>query len=132
MFILKINDIIEGQILKRPSKQIKSPYVADANINNQEFLAHTASLGCCGLADVNAIVLISLSPESKSKSKPKNKANMKQKQLEYYECKKDQLKEKALEYYYDNKVTVIERMREYNKQYWEENKAKISEKRKWK
>ena len=60
------------------------------------------------------------------------KAHMKQKKLEYYESNRDQLKEKALEYYHNNKETIIERMITYNKQYWEENKAKISQKRKWK
>ena len=57
MMILKIEGLIEGQIVKRPSKQIKSPYVADVNINNTEFLAHTASLGCCGLCDAGATIL---------------------------------------------------------------------------
>jgi DNA-binding sugar fermentation-stimulating protein len=57
MFILKIEDLIEGQILKRPSKQIKSPYVADANINDNEILAHTASLGCCGLCEAGSTIL---------------------------------------------------------------------------
>ena len=75
--LLKIDNLIEGQIIKRPSKYIKTPYVADILYENEEVLGHTASLGCCGLADVNAIVLMTLSPESKIKSKPKNKANMK-------------------------------------------------------
>jgi DNA-binding sugar fermentation-stimulating protein len=75
ILLMKINNLIEGQVLKRPSKYIKTPYVADIACNEEEVLAHTASLGCCGLADVNATVLISISPESKSK--PKNKANMK-------------------------------------------------------
>lgn len=77
--LMKLDNLIEGQVLKRPSKYIKTPYVADILCidSDLEILGHTASLGCCGLADVNAFVLISLSPESKSKSKPKNKANMK-------------------------------------------------------
>ena len=73
--LMKIDNLIEGQVIKRPSKYIKTPYVADIMCNDDEVLGHTASLGCCGLADVNATVLISLSPESKSK--PKNQANMK-------------------------------------------------------
>ena len=73
--LIKLNNLIEGQVIKRPSKYIKTPYVADIMCDGNEVIAHTASLGCCGLADVNAVVLISLSPESKSK--PKNKANMK-------------------------------------------------------
>ena len=55
--ILKIEGLTEGEIIKRPSKLIKSPYVADANINNQEFLAHTASLGCCGLCESGSKIL---------------------------------------------------------------------------
>ena len=75
--LIKLDNLIEGQVIKRPSKYIKTPYVADILCDDEEVLGHTASLGCCGLADVNASVLISLSPNSKSKSKPKNKANMK-------------------------------------------------------
>ena len=80
--LIKLDNLIEGQVVKRPSKYIKTPYVADILCENDskvnEVLGHTASLGCCGLADVNASVLISLSPESKSKSRNvKNKANMK-------------------------------------------------------
>jgi DNA-binding sugar fermentation-stimulating protein len=73
--LMKLNNLIEGQVVKRPSKYIKTPYVADILCNDEEILGHTASLGCCGLADVNATILMSLSPESKSK--PKNQANMK-------------------------------------------------------
>lgn len=80
---MKLDNLIEGQVIKRPSKYIKTPYVADilpvnSNVpvnSNEEVLAHTASLGCCGLADVNATILMSLSPVSKSK--PKNQANLK-------------------------------------------------------
>ena len=56
---------------------------------------------------------------------------MKQKQLDY-ECTKVYQKQKALEYYYNNKVSNLERMKEYNKQYWEKIKEKISAKQKWK
>jgi DNA-binding sugar fermentation-stimulating protein len=57
MIILKIEDLVEGQIVKRPSKVIKSPYVADAIINNEDFLAHTAALGCCGLCETGSTIL---------------------------------------------------------------------------
>ena len=86
-FLMKIDNLVEGKIIKRPSKYIKTPYVADILCDNNEVLGHTASLGCCGLADVNAIVLISLSPESKSK--PKNKANMKCSHTVYLSVLKD-------------------------------------------
>ena len=55
--ILKIEGLVEGQIVKRPSKLIKSPYVGDAIINNLEFLAHTAALGCCGLCETGSTIL---------------------------------------------------------------------------
>ena len=74
--LLQLDGLIEGTVTKRPSKYIKTPYVADVKCidNDEDVLAHTAALGCCGLADINATVLITL---SKSKTKPKNKANMK-------------------------------------------------------
>lgn len=72
---MKLDNLIEGKVIKRPSKYIKTPYVADILCDDEEVLGHTASLGCCGLADVNATILMTLSPESKSK--PKNQANIK-------------------------------------------------------
>jgi DNA-binding sugar fermentation-stimulating protein len=62
--ILKLDGLIEGQVYKRPSKYIKSPYVADINIcsTNNIILGHTASLGCCGLADVGATILMTPVP----------------------------------------------------------------------
>lgn len=77
--LLKLENLIEGNIIKRPSKIIKSPYVADILINNQnetnhdneqlEILGHCASLGCCGLADNGASVLMQrIENNKKSKS----------------------------------------------------------------
>ena len=66
-FMLKIPNLIEGTVFKRPSAFIKSPYVADIipiHLNNT-ILAHTASLGCCGLADKDATILMSLIPKTK-------------------------------------------------------------------
>jgi hypothetical protein len=59
--LFKINNLIEGSVIKRPSAYIKSPYVADVNTNNSDVsvLAHTPSLGCCGLADKGASILMS-------------------------------------------------------------------------
>jgi DNA-binding sugar fermentation-stimulating protein len=63
--ILKLNNLIEGEVIKRPSKYIKTPYVADIKIcsNNNMILGHTASLGCCGLADVGASILMAPVPK---------------------------------------------------------------------
>lgn len=89
--LMKLDNLIEGKVIKRPSKFIKTPYVADILCvdSDLEILGHTASLGCCGLADVNAFVLMTLSPESKSKSKPKNQANMKCTHTVYLSIVKD-------------------------------------------
>ena len=73
MMIMKIDNLVPGTVTKRPSKIIKSPYVADVNINNTEFLAHTASLGCCGLCDTGASIL--LAPLNNSKKSKNNKNN---------------------------------------------------------
>jgi DNA-binding sugar fermentation-stimulating protein len=71
--VFQLNNLLEGIIIKRPSKIIKSPYVADIifekNGEINEILGHTASLGCCGLCDVGAKVLISKIPEIKKKTK---------------------------------------------------------------
>uniref|UniRef100_A0A6C0IGQ1 Sugar fermentation stimulation protein C-terminal domain-containing protein n=1 Tax=viral metagenome TaxID=1070528 RepID=A0A6C0IGQ1_9ZZZZ len=69
MMIMKIENLVPGTVVKRPSKIIKSPYVADVNINNTEFLAHTAALGCCGLCDTGAAIL--LAPLNNTSKKPK-------------------------------------------------------------
>jgi DNA-binding sugar fermentation-stimulating protein len=71
MMIMKIDNLVPGTVTKRPSKIIKSPYVADVNINNTEFLAHTAALGCCGLCDTGASIL--LAPLNNSKKSKNNK-----------------------------------------------------------
>jgi DNA-binding sugar fermentation-stimulating protein len=59
-FMLKIDNLIEGTVCKRPSAYIKTPYVADIIPlgKDESILGHTASLGCCGLADVGATVLM--------------------------------------------------------------------------
>jgi len=58
--MLQINDLIEGTVYKRPSAYIKTPYVADIVPlgEDETILGHTAALGCCGLADVGATVLM--------------------------------------------------------------------------
>jgi len=71
--ILKLNNLIEGEIVKRPSKYIKTPYVADIKVcaDSNMILGHTASLGCCGLADTGAIILMSPVPKAKKNNSDK-------------------------------------------------------------
>ena len=66
---MKIDNLVEGSIIKRPSKLVKSPYIADAIINNTEFLAHTASLGCCGLCEAGSTILFAPMKNDNSDSK---------------------------------------------------------------
>jgi DNA-binding sugar fermentation-stimulating protein len=69
--MLKIENLIEGTVIKRPSAYIKTPYVADIiPINsNKSILGHTASLGCCGLADIGATILMAPVPKTKKTEK---------------------------------------------------------------
>jgi DNA-binding sugar fermentation-stimulating protein len=73
--LMKLDNLIEGRIVKRPSKMIKTPYVADICVDDHEILGHTPALGCCGLSDAGSQILMTLSPNSKTK--PKNKSNLK-------------------------------------------------------
>lgn len=68
--MLKIDNLIEGSVIKRPSAYIKTPYVADIIPINaiDSILGHTASLGCCGLADVGATILMAPVPKTKKKN----------------------------------------------------------------
>ena len=65
--LYQVEEPIFGIIVKRPSLQCKTPYVADVQIEDKEIMGHSPSLGCCGLADKGATVLL-----SKIKSKNKN------------------------------------------------------------
>jgi DNA-binding sugar fermentation-stimulating protein len=85
MFLYKLSNLVEAEIINRPSKLIKSPYVADIQIiedqnqtqNTQLVLAHSASLGCCGLADKTASVLVCKKEKHLKKNNiPKNKAGL--------------------------------------------------------
>lgn len=55
--LLKLEDIQEGFIEKRPSATCKTPYVADIIINGEKTMGHSPSLGCCGIADKGRTVL---------------------------------------------------------------------------
>ena len=65
MMLLKIENLVKGQITKRPSKHVKSPYVADVKCGEEDILGHAPALGCCGLSDPGATILMSLSPSAK-------------------------------------------------------------------
>jgi DNA-binding sugar fermentation-stimulating protein len=68
MLLMQLSDLVQGQIVKRPSKIIKSPYVADVMHGGCEILAHSASLGCCGLSESGATILMELrEPKEKTR-----------------------------------------------------------------
>lgn len=62
-------EIIKAKVINRPSKKIKSPYMADVEINNEIVLAHSPSLGLCGLIKENTEVLVSKCKNDCRKSK---------------------------------------------------------------
>jgi DNA-binding sugar fermentation-stimulating protein len=76
--MLQIDNLIEGCVIKRPSAYIKTPYVADIIPINavDSILGHTASLGCCGLADVGATILMAPVPKTKKKNDKKNDSKL--------------------------------------------------------
>jgi DNA-binding sugar fermentation-stimulating protein len=63
--LLKIENLVEGQVVKRPSKHVKSPYVADVKCGEDDILGHAPALGCCGLSDAGATILMSPSSSAK-------------------------------------------------------------------
>ena len=69
--MLKIDGLVDGTVVNRPSKTIKSPYVADILLHtlNTTILGHTASLGCCGLADREAQILMAPVPKTNKNNK---------------------------------------------------------------
>ena len=59
MIIYNIENLQKCQVIKRPSSKCKSPYVADVKLLNDEItLAHTPSLGCCGLCEKECFVMV--------------------------------------------------------------------------
>jgi DNA-binding sugar fermentation-stimulating protein len=64
-----IIEIQKVKVINRPSKKVKSPYMADIEINNKIELAHSPSLGLCGLIMGGADVMVSQSGNDTRKSK---------------------------------------------------------------
>lgn len=57
------------KIIKRPSAYCKTPYVADISIDDVDYLAHCPALGCCGLSDKDANVIVVPIESEKTKCK---------------------------------------------------------------
>jgi DNA-binding sugar fermentation-stimulating protein len=50
--------LIKATVIARPSKKIKSPYLADINIDGKEYLCHSGALGCSGHIGPGATVWV--------------------------------------------------------------------------
>ena len=68
ILLLQLGSVFRGEVIKRPSKQCKTPYVADVQLESgEEILGHSLSLGCCGLADKGSSVLMTCPTSSNTK-----------------------------------------------------------------
>lgn len=64
--LLRLENMFKAQVLARPSKTVKSPYMADILINGKEELAHCPGLSCCGLVKTGEDVWV----EARDQTKP--------------------------------------------------------------
>ena len=60
----ELYNVQQANIIARPSKTCKTPYVADAVLDRHMTLAsdimvHTPSLGCCGLVEKGTTIIVS-------------------------------------------------------------------------
>lgn len=62
------SSLIKAKVLARPSKKVKSPYLADIEINGKEYLCHSPSLGCSGYIVEGATVWVLEKKSTNTKS----------------------------------------------------------------
>ncbi len=68
--LYKYNNLVDNiTLVKRPSKSVKSPYIADVLVENNEELAHCPALGVSGLLNNTSKIICSKNEDSKRKSK---------------------------------------------------------------
>ena len=84
--LIHFTAIVPGKITKRPSQFCKTPYVADVTLNdrvddNNKIMAHSPSLGCCGLAEAGSNVIM-----TKVKDQKKQKCSHTVQLAVYSEC----------------------------------------------
>jgi DNA-binding sugar fermentation-stimulating protein len=61
-------ELIKAKVISRPSKIVKSPYLADILIGEKQYLCHTAGLGCSGHIVKDATIWVLEKSNSSSKS----------------------------------------------------------------
>jgi DNA-binding sugar fermentation-stimulating protein len=74
--IYTLPTLYKAKVLNRPSKVCKSPYLADVIVYNEDntileenVMAHSPALGCCGMVCEDTFVLCTKSESEKNKSK---------------------------------------------------------------
>lgn len=67
MELYQIGPLVKGKVLKRPSAHCRSPYVADVLLDDDEtpIIAHAPALGCCGYADKDKDIYLTVHPNPK-------------------------------------------------------------------
>ena len=66
--MISYNETSFGTLIKRPSKKIKSPYVGDIQVEDQECLGHCPSLGLGNILKCDSELLLSKSKNKNSKT----------------------------------------------------------------
>ena len=70
VILYQYDNLVNGaKLVKRPSKHIKSPYIADIIINENETLAHCPALGVSGLLNCESDFYCTYNDDEKRKSK---------------------------------------------------------------
>ena len=72
--VYKYEDLILGTIINRPSKEVKSPYLADVKFDgdNKIYMVHSPALGLCGYITTGSIVACSKKLECKNVERKSN------------------------------------------------------------
>ena len=85
MELFRIDTLFKGTILKRPSSQCRSPYVADILLDGTDtpVVAHAPALGCCGYADKDKEVYVTVHPHPKKCTHVIHLAHVQEKQFTY-------------------------------------------------
>lgn len=60
--------LLKATVLARPSKQVKSPYLADIEIDGKTYLCHSSALGCSGHIVAGSTVWVLEKPPSLAQS----------------------------------------------------------------
>jgi len=71
--IFKLENVVRATVVNRPSKVIKSPYMADIIVSgqSQETLCHSPALGCAGIIVPGTNVIVTPKPNAKADAKSK-------------------------------------------------------------